>query len=208
MDDPPVGSSLVGRPDVTNVLLLSTVFDREGPLACPSYIEPPADDTPLVVGVAVISTPDEWLSDVVGSLDDRPERVCVVAVGEEVRSVADSGEQAPTPLTDVCVKQVAAPGNLTAMGVRITECIESMEGTTGQLTLCFEDLTVLLQHADVRTVFKFLNVLTSLVAANDGFAHYHLDPTAVGRLDVAKLRSLFDAVVDRNDDGDVTVRAR
>lgn len=207
MDDADVSDSLAGRPDVSNVLLVSPAFDREGPMACPSYLEPSDASHVSVVGVTVVSTLDEWATGVLGDLGARPEHVCVVVVGEEARSVAASGEPASLPHEGIDVKHVASPGNLTEIGVRLTECIEAIEPDAGTFTLCFESLTALLRHADVRTVFQFLNVLTSLVESNAGFAHYHLDPEAAGELDVARLRPLFDAVVER-EGGDVTVRTR
>lgn len=207
MDDTPVSDSLAARSDVSNVLLLSSAFERGGPMSCPSFLEPTDAEPVSVVAVTVAATPDEWVSDVLGEVGAPTSTVCVVAVGDDNRSVAAGGTTA-APMAEVPVKQVASPGNLTALGVRLTECIEAAGEEPGRLTLCFESLSALLPHVEVRTAFQFLNVLTSLVGANDGFAHYHLDPEATDGGALAKLRPLFDAFVERDGSDGVTVRTR
>lgn len=205
MDDASVGATLAGLEDVSNVLLLTSEFGAGCPETCGTLLEPSDGESVSVVGVAVAVTPDEWASRVMERLSPPPTDVCVVAVGEETRSAATESAGV-TPTGDACVKRVASASNLTEVGVRLTECIE--DAAADELTLCFSSLTALLPHVEIRLAFQFLNVLTSLVGANDGLAHYHLDPAAAEERDVAKLRPLFDAIVERDADGDLVVRTR
>lgn len=205
MDEEEVGASLARRAGVSNVLVLSPATENRRD--CLSLLDPANAGALSVVGVTVGRTPDEWVADVPGALDDPPERVCVVAVGEETRSVA-AGSPAPSSPSDACVKHVASPSNLTEVGVRLTECIEATEDAPGRLTLCFDSLSGVLPHVEGRTAFQFLHVLTGHVAASGGLAHYHLDPSVTDEMEVARLRTLFDAIVERDADGDVSVRTR
>lgn len=110
---------------------------------------------------------------------------------------------------DVTVERVAAPGNLTRLGVAITERLEALadRGADGRLTVCFDSVSALLQYVDLETAFQFLHALRTQFEAADAVAHYHLDPEAHDDQAVATLGELFDVVLERDGEGRVVRRA-
>ena len=128
-------------------------------------------------------------------------------VGPDVRVV----DATPCPSTDAAdgVVAVAAdgPGNLTDLGVRITDALAELDasgsaanGEPGPVC-CLGSLTVLSQYVDTREAYRFLNAATSRVSSHGGVAHAHLHPEAHEQRTVDTLTSLFDVVAEPADDG-------
>jgi hypothetical protein len=130
--------------------------------------------------------------EVVDGLDD-PRGATIIDLGED--SDADGGAGFGPEVT---VERCGA-ADLTGVGVAVTRAIE--RHTEGRLHVCLGSLTTLLQYVDRETAFKFLHVTLSRLDSADAVAHGHLDPVAVDAETVATLSSLFDSVLERDDDG-------
>lgn len=169
--------------DAANVLVLSERLDSD---ARGSYLEElVAPDLANLLVVSFDGDPARWLDDW-ERLGDRPERAVLV---EEVERAAD-GHAADAE------RIVEEPVDLTGLGITVSERLTDWGGNS---LLIFESLTVLLEHVELKRVFRFLHVLVNRVKATGAVAHYHLDPSAHDDRTIATLTSLFDTVVAYED---------
>ena len=112
-------------------------------------------------------------------------------------AVGDMPTDTPDDATDVTVKSVSTPDDLTGLGITLSQALSTHEDPL----VCFDSLSVLLQYVDRETAYEFLNAVTGHLYAADATAHFHLDPSAHDRATVDALASLFDAVAEREDGG-------
>jgi archaellum biogenesis ATPase FlaH len=76
----------------------------------------------------------------------------------------------------------------------------------GEVTLCFDSLSILLQYADTERVFRFLHVLTNRLTELGASTHFHLDPAAHDERTIAQLAQAFDSRVSVDNEDDRVVR--
>ncbi|MFB6156223.1 MAG: hypothetical protein ABEJ34_00065 [Haloferacaceae archaeon] len=145
-----------------------------------------SDAIGLIV-VTLVQPPETRLSVRADALDGLPDETVVVTLD----GVADISPDAVPD--DVDVRTVADPGNLTRLGVALTEALAAVEGT--RPVLCFHSLSVLLQYAGPDRVYRFLSVLKTHLDAAGATAHFHLDPSTHDDRTVEAFRTLFDDVV-------------
>lgn len=192
--------------DATNVLLLAPSMSDAGAGACLDLFAPEPLESAGVIGVTYTRSPDAWMETWRERVGGPPADLVVVSVGGGRRSAAEAPAGEVGAVDDVPVRSIESPEDLTGLGIALGEQFEAW-GDDLPAVLCYDSLTVLLQFVDLQRAFRFLHVLTGRVAAADGQAHYHLDPTAVDRQTVATLRSLFDTIV-RWEDGEWVVQSR
>ncbi|WP_321112712.1 DUF7504 family protein [Halorussus salinisoli] len=190
------------------VLLLAPSLHSATDDACLDLLtfDDPAEGN--VLWVTYARSPDACINDWLARAGKQPRNLRVVSVGETTRSAktAAGNVTGPTQGDDVVVT-LSNPGDLTGLGIKLSEILKEW-GTDGNPTVaCFDSLTALLQYGDLQTVYKFLHVLTGRFDAADVTAHFHLDPDACDQQTVSTLTSLFDTVVEL-DDGEWTVRSR
>lgn len=167
------------------LLVLADPLDHRRETACSDLLS--VDQPRSVLVFAYHRRPRE----VVDDFDD-PRGVTVIDLGEDTD--AEAAEFGPAVTVERC-----GAADLTAVGVAVTRAID--RHTEGRLHVCLGSLTTLLQYVDRETAFKFLHVTLSRLDSADAVAHGHLDPVAVDEETVATLSSLFDAVLERDDDG-------
>ncbi|UPW01960.1 DUF835 domain-containing protein [Halorussus gelatinilyticus] len=183
------------------VLLLTPSIHSATDDACHDLLTPTGTTDENVLWVTYSRSPDTCIRDWLSRTDERPRNARIVSVGETTRSasaaVGDSG--GPDPTNDV-VEPLSNPGDLTGLGIRLSEILKEWDDSGTDTVACFDSLTALLQYADLQTVYKFLHVLTGRFDTADVTAHFHLDPEACDQQTVSTLTSLFDTVVEREDD--------
>ncbi|WP_248897772.1 DUF7504 family protein [Haloplanus halobius] len=155
----------------------------------------PASDASALIVVAFAGSPVRWLDQWRAAADTDPDRVTVVLVdaaswlngdpGERLRAVAH-------PDADVRVETVASPGNLTDIGVTLTEVLDAHEEEEPHL--CFQSVTVLLQYASAKEVCQFLHVLGGHLDQFGATGHFHLHEGAHDEETVEMLRSVHDRI--------------
>jgi hypothetical protein len=159
-----------------------------------------ATPTPSASSVAVVAferSPARWLDRWTTVVDHRPDRLTFVVddatswtagnVEDRLRSVADTA-------TDVDVRSVSSPGNLTELGVTLTAMFDSHDPAT-DVALCLQSLTVLLQYSPVEQVYQFLHTLITQVDRHGATAHFHLHDPAHDEGTVGTLRPLVDRIL-------------
>lgn len=198
--------------DGTAVLLLAPANSPVGEECCVDLltVESPERENLLVVAVAesVDDRIDAWRRH---AGDQLPRRTAVVSVGGSTRSAtgADAGGGADgsvLPGTGVAVETVANPGDLTGIGIRLSERLGAWADDDARTVVCVHSLDALLQYADLQRLFRFLHVLTGRLRTIGAVAHFHLDPSAHDQQTLATLLQLFDAAVEVDDEGETTVR--
>ncbi|MFB6303570.1 MAG: hypothetical protein ABEH47_00265 [Haloferacaceae archaeon] len=178
-DDPP-----------RSILLLSSGAMGSADRACGHLLRGDGEAVGLIL-VTLVQPPGARLAAREAVAGDAPEKVVAVTL-DGVADVARGGLP-----DDVDVLTVSDPGNLTRLGVTLTEALASVEGT--RPVLCFHSLSVLLQYASPDRVFRFLSVLKNHLDAAGATAHFHLDPSTRDDRTVEAFRHLFDDVVTVDD---------
>lgn len=124
---------------------------------------------------------------------------------EDVAGVLVVGQGPGTVAEDlpVDVDVVPAPSDHIAMGIKLNQFLQDSDG---DLVVCFDSVTELLQYTDEEKAYRFLHIVTSHMADADARAHLHVNSGAHADRTVDALASLCDAIVDL--DADPQVRTR
>lgn len=207
--------SLFSRGSVSNALILERPSVVDADECCASLLEPETGEVLGVIGVTFSLTPDQWVTNTTAALSAVPRHMTVVSVGEQSRSSTPQTRDhsrllLPESDTRCDLKSVSSPGNLTTLGVRITECVDevfSNERVTN-VSLCFRSISPLFLNAEASTVFQFLQVLTGMLRAEGVLAHYHLNPNTHDDQEIERLKVLFDATAEVTEDGLVVTHDR
>ena len=187
----PSGVDLEGA---SNVLVLTESLDDA---ARESYYGALLPDDPSSMNVLAVDyrrTPEEYLEEWQRYVDERPRRCGIICVDESGGASGDGTEVGPG-----AVAAVESPTDLTGLGIKIGNYLESQGGSDTLVT--FDSLTMLLQYVELERAFRFLGVLGNRVNEADAVAHYHMDPKAHDDQEMATLSSLFDAVARFEGDG-------
>lgn len=185
--------------DVSNVLLLAPSLGSQGDDICLDLISqtPPSETNVLVISYT--DTPQEWVQRWIDHVGVSPVRGGIVSIGQSDATVDDPSW---------AVKTVENPADLTGVGIELSELLSGMATAAGDddhIAVCFDGVTSLLQYADLQRAFRFLHVVTGRVKTVGGVGHFHLDPEAHDRQTLATLKGLFDAVIEVNEDGSLTI---
>ncbi len=97
-------------------------------------------------------------------------------------------------------KTVLETDNLAELGIGISNAIDEFEresGTLspGELRVCFDSLTPVVDEHDSESVFRFLHVLIGRIKTVNGMGHFHL-PAEFDSTIVRTLLPVFDAAVE------------
>lgn len=202
---PTMIESVLDEPRANVLLLGQDGVDRTWDV-CSGLLAGPA--VAAFVGVTgAAATPERWPTsalerDGAGTLDVR-----LAYLGPETGADGPPDTVA-SRWPAVTASTAVSPGNLTALGATLSRWIADDSAPEGETVMCFDAVSTLLQHADTRTVFQFLHVLTDLVSTSGARGHYHLDPTVHEERAVSRIKLLFDVVVTVSPEGDVTVQSR
>ncbi|WP_226022893.1 DUF835 domain-containing protein [Halomicrobium salinisoli] len=127
--------------------------------------------------------------------------VDVIAVRPDDPSDAVRDRLADLPV-DASVDAVDPSASLTRLGVLVDKHLRQYDDAADPV-VCFDSITPLILYSDVDRAHRFLNSLRDLVDEAGGHAHYHFDPDAHDESVRQRLRTLFDAAVTVDDDGDI-----
>jgi hypothetical protein len=105
----------------------------------------------------------------------------------------------------ITIKHVSNPGDLSKLGIMITQLLAEFDERPQQTALCFHTLSTLHNQVGTKTLFRFLNTLQSRLQSANAVGHYHMDPELHDEIVIETLRPIFDSVVRYSADGDLTV---
>ncbi|WP_423751156.1 DUF7504 family protein [Salinirarus marinus] len=182
--------------DPSETVLFLTPSTGGDPAACTALqtFGSPAETNALAVSYADSASEraTSWRS----HADAPPANFAVVVVG---RGGTPDGPDIARNATRI--ESVPDGSDLTALGVTVTRILDGWGDHPYRTAVDFDSLTALLQYADRETAFRFLHTLTAQMDGIDGGGHFHLTPDAVDDRTYHLLRPLFDAVVERTEDG-------
>lgn len=190
--------------DSANVLLLAPTMDPLGDEACGRLLDVGTGDDVLFLSITLSQGPDDrldvWRTHV---SKEAPSRSGFVTAGDQTRSVAfDGGTPTNIGPDDTRIESVSSPADLTGLGMKVSDLLEDLADGNQQIVVCFHTLTVLLQYVDLQKAFRFLHVLTGRMGAIGAIAHYHMDPSVHDERERNTLTTLFDAVLELDDDNE------
>lgn len=191
----------------SNVLLLAPTISPVDIEACMELLAANGTSTEHVMSVGYTITPEQRSENWREFVDtDLPKnwRFVDVKTSQHDTGYARPGSGASNGETVT----LTDPGNLTRLGIEVTDPLEDWTDEEGRTAFCFHSITPALQYTDVDTLYRFLHVLTSHLSMAGAIAHYHLDPSAHEPQTINTLRSLFDAVIEVDRDGEWTVERR
>ena len=200
------GPAEENRPDlaelseVSNVLLLAPSLGGQGNDICLDLLTQTAPSETNVLAISYTDTPQEWVENWLDHASVSPVRGGIVSIGQAEANIDDPAW---------AVKTVENPSDLTGIGIELSELLSGMATAADNdehVAVCFDGITSLLQYADLQRAFRFLHVVTGRVKTVGGIGHFHLDPEAHDPQTLATLKGLFDAVIEVEEDGSVTVQ--
>jgi hypothetical protein len=151
-----------------------------------------------VLAVALDGDTDDVADEFLRCVGRLPDRLAVVAVGENARA-PPSDDGLAVENGEVSTASVSSPGDLTGLGIKLSQCLSAWEGDANRTTVRFDSLTTLLQFAELKRVFRFVHVLLGRIDSANAVGYFHLDPAAHDDQTLATLRGLFDAVYELED---------
>lgn len=111
----------------------------------------------------------------------------------------------------VRVRRTASPGDLTGIGIGLSELMNEFDeaGASG-VRVGMDSLSATMVYADFDRVCRFLHVLSNRIVRAGGIGLFTLDGAAVERSQYEALKGLFDGLVElrENDDGSHEYRIR
>ncbi len=191
------------------MLLLAPSFSEQEGDRCVDLLDPERTADGNALWISYTKSPDKQVRRFRSRSESTPRNVGVISVDDAARSAAAASGSGGSPDggLETRADTITSPNDLTGLGIRITEYLRGWEDDDGDTVVCFDSLTALLQYVELETAYEFLHVLTGRFAAVGAFAHFHMDPTAHDDQTVETITSLFDAVVELDEDGH-TVRMR
>jgi hypothetical protein len=88
------------------------------------------------------------------------------------------------------------PRDLTGLGMAVRDFFDGVASSPRPTVVCFDSVTGLSEYNEVRTLFRFLRVVTQQVQTEGATAHFHVDPVAHDQQSLARLKPPFDAHVE------------
>lgn len=201
------GDELWEALDDARTLLLLESGGPEADAACADLLSVVPSDDAYYLSVTYDESPDERVNVWRANVGEQPAETGVIAVGETSRSAAIGRPQGPGP-APVTVNPVGDPSDLTGLAMAIGAYLDAWDEADATPVVCFHSITSLLFHADVDRAFRFLHATTGRLRDIGAVAHYHLDPNAYQESTLNAFAALFDATVEVQADGSVTVRTR
>lgn len=101
------------------------------------------------------------------------------------------------------VRAVADVGDLTGIGITVTEFVRRWADADEPTVVCFDSLTPILRYTELDRAYRFLDVTTGRLDRVCAVSHAHINPLAHDEQTLQQLMGVFDAVVEPADaDGD------
>lgn len=130
----------------------------------------------------------------------------IVKIGRKSRDSATSSETTTSPGGgSITVRHVAKPGDLSKLGIVISQLLSKLERTPRETILCFDSLSALHTQTGTKTLFRFLNTLQGRLRSAGAVGHYHMDPDLHDEIVIETLRPLFDSIVRYSADGELEI---
>ncbi len=129
----------------------------------------------------------------------------VIEVGRGGRNASVDSEVTSGATGSITVRHVSKPGDLSKLGIVITQLLTQFGDTSRQTVLCFHTLSALHTQVGTKTLFRFLNTLQGRLRSAGAVGHYHMDPDLHDEIVIETIRPIFDSVIRFSADGEFEV---
>jgi len=130
----------------------------------------------------------------------------IIKIGSTSRSAAAASETTSGIASgSITVREVSNPGNLSRIGIVITQLLSKFDTTPRRTVLCFDSLSSLHNQIGTKTLFRFLNTLQGRLASEDTLGYYHMDPELHDEIVIETLRPIFDSVIRYSAEGELEI---
>lgn len=184
-----------GLGGVSTALLLASPMDDGGEAVCVDHLTAGEEPPDRVLSVVFTGRPDQRVRSWERHAEALPETFVVLSTQQSGRTPEDAE-----------VERLDRPGDLTDIGVAITEHVADWP-RDGRGAFCLDSVTAQLQYVDSKQVYQFLNTLRGHLDDRGVVGHVHMNPAAHDQETVDTFKTLFEAVVEVDGEGH-TVRAR
>lgn len=192
----------------SSVLLLTEAQSQHDDDACMDLLSVTNPQQENVLSITVTQSANDRLKLWQKHIETLPAKATIISVGEITRSAAAGSTGSMQLSPGVRIETVKNPGDLTGLGITITEQLKEFMQDDNQVVVCFHSLTPLLQYAELTRVFRFLHVLIGRLNSMNAVTHFHMDPSAHDQQTINTLTQLFDAVIDRDRNDKWRIRSR
>lgn len=178
-----------------NFTLMREERSRPGFDACVRRlpVEDPGDTAVMVIDFT--HGIDRFLEDWRRTFDDPPGALSLITTGEMTRS-GESGTQPTNGPPSSTVEIIPTPGNLTQLGVAITDGMRSWEWEGDRRLVYLHSLSTLLNYVDTKQVFQFLTILKGHLTDENVDGYFHINASMHDEKTVQTLTFPFDAIVE------------
>lgn len=129
---------------------------------------------------------DSWCE----RLGHSPRRLFVVSLDSQRRRFEREMQSLPPGVVALSV----TPYDLTELGMRWQRCLRLLDRAEGDVVVELDSITSMLQFANVRTVYRFLHMVTGQVREIGASAQFHVDPAAHEERTIHLLQTTMDEV--------------
>jgi len=130
-------------------------------------------------------------------------RIGVIEVGRGGRGSADS--EITGGGGSITVRHVSKPGDLSKLGIVITQLLSAFDDSPATTVLCFHTLSALHREVGTKTLFRFISTLQGRLNSADAVGHYHMNPDLHDEIVVETIRPIFDSIVRFSATGDFEI---
>lgn len=127
--------------------------------------------------------------------ETKPQRLKIISAEEQRHTVIPHPTWSSTNARGVTIESLKHPGDLTQLGITLTDHFSEREAKRPRVLVCIHSLTDILQNADLENVFQFLQILRGQIKNTGGVVHCHLDPESHEETTIFTLETLFDHTV-------------
>ncbi len=174
------GPAMTGKQDLVMEVLADGARDGQGAVAVTT-----GDDANAVVEDVERRASDADPS-LLGAIDCR-------ADGNRAEETAPDGAY---------VHHVGSPGDLTGIGIGITNCFDRLdEDGVDQGRLALVSLSTMLTYTDKQTVFKFCHVVSSRLDAAEFLGAFTIDSSAHDAQTLQVVKQAFDGMIQIREEG-------
>lgn len=172
----------------TNLLVMGAPMTGKYDLLCDSLADGHRQDEAGLV-ITTQNNGERVRRDVDSRLpDDADPQLGIVDCVSQERGMGQAEHQ--------LTRYVSSPGDFTGVGMASSKFLEQFAQQDYQTRVALDSISQLLMYADVKTVFRFLHILTGRISAADALGFGTLDADAHDDQTVNTIRQLFDGLVE------------
>lgn len=202
-----MGENIAKRAEeASNVLIISSSNSSEDMMANFDTVLPEESQLDSVLTTTFAQSIDDHYQAVQQHLCPSPSDINIITIGDQIRAKATQGASASFLfMNDIRIITVHS-FNLTQLGVSIYSYLNEETENTSESAVFMNSVSELLQRANEQDVFRFLHVVTEMMAESNATGYYQIDCDCDEQT-LATLFPLFDTVITLDEESMQSVRS-